>query len=85
MRLFPKKKTKAEKSRSDALKATKVLIQQQVDTIAKNGHFSHSRTIRKGFNDGRDLAQDIVLILKEEFQNDGYTVTIENNMFIINW
>jgi hypothetical protein len=85
MKLFTKNKTKAEQSRLDALKATKVIIQHQIDMISKNGHFSHTKTIRKEFMDGRDLAKDIVPVLQSEFEKDGYTVTIENDNFIINW
>lgn len=85
MKLFPKKKTKAEQSRLDALKATKLVIQHQIDMISKNGHFSHTKTIRKEFMDGRDLAKDIVPVLQSEFEKDGYIVTIENDKFIINW
>ena len=85
MKLFPKKKTKAEKSRLVALKQTKGRIQEDIDTASKNGHFKYSRTIRKEFMDGRDLAKDIVPVLKEEFEKDGYTVTIENDNFIIKW
>lgn len=85
MRLFPKKKTRAEKSRLDALIATKSVMQRGVDQVAKNGYFSYFRSIRREFKDGRDLSADIVPILKEEFEKDGYTVTIENDNFIINW
>ena len=86
MSLFFKSRTKAEKSRSDALKATKDIIQKSIDTVSKNGHFHTTKTIRKEFMDGRDLSADIVTVLKEEFEKEGYKVTIEDNTyFIINW
>lgn len=86
MSLFFKSKTKAEQSRINALKATKNIIQNRIDCISKTGHFSTTYTIRKEFYDGRDLSPDIVPILKEQFEKDGYTVTIDDGTyFIINW
>jgi len=85
MKIFERKKTRAEISRINALNATKVYIQKTIDMVAKNGHFSHYMTIRKGYGDGRDLAQDVVSVLQSEFEKDGYTTSIENDTLIIKW
>lgn len=85
MSLFFKNKTKAEQSRINALKSTKDIIQNRIDWISKNGYFSTTHTIRKRFIDTGDISADIVPILKEQFEKDGYKVTIDNEYFIINW
>lgn len=86
MSLFFKTKTKAEQSRINALKATKDMIQNRINRISQNGFFSITYTIRRRFTDVGDLSSDIVPILKEQFEKDGYTVTIDDGTyFIINW
>jgi hypothetical protein len=85
MRLFKQDKTKAQVSRDAALKATKGHMQEYIDRVSRNGHFSYTWTIRKGIQDGRDLSADIVDTMKFEFEKEGYTVVIENDCLIIKW